>query len=162
MSGSRGLGWRWGVGVGLVGGSLACAMAACSADDASSTPTGHGDTVYVDVDSTMQPGPSTDAGPDSPFARVDGGYAIPDGYEPFAVCQKCDCPATDFCFGGGTGYTTFSGTCKQTTFGVGCNPLPAGCSGDSDCDCLLMATADKFPCYAVCVQNNRAVYCPNP
>lgn len=163
MSGARSVRWGLGLGAGLLGGALGAGLAACSADDSSSTPTGTGDDVTVDNDATTQPGQTGDGGPDSPFARVDAGYGpAPDGYNPYGLCQTCDCPATDYCFGGGTGYTTFSGDCKPTSFGIGCNPLPAGCSGDADCDCLLMATASKFPCYAVCVQNSRTVYCPNP
>jgi hypothetical protein len=162
MPGTRSLGWGLCVGAALLGGALVSAASACNSDD-SSTPTGSGDNVTVDVDATNLPGAPTDAGTDSPFARVEGGYAAaPDGYDPYGLCQKCACPATDYCFGGGTGYTSFSGSCTPSGFGVGCNPLPAGCSGASDCDCLLMATASKFPCYAVCVQNSRTVYCPNP
>jgi hypothetical protein len=152
-----------GVGAALLGGALVSAAAACNSDDSSGVPAGKGDNLTVDNDATTQPGAPTDAGADSPFARVEGSvYDKPDGYDPYGICQKCACPATDYCFGGGTGYTTFSGSCTPSGFGIGCNPLPAGCSGDSDCDCLLMATASKFPCYAVCVQNSRTVYCPNP
>lgn len=156
-------GWRLAVGAALLGGALASAAAACNSDD-SSTPTGSGNDVTVDNDATMQPSqPTYDGNADSPFAPVDGGvYPVPDGYDPYGVCVKCACPATDYCFGGGGSYSSFSGNCNPTGFGIGCQPLPAGCSGDSDCDCLLQATAAQIPCYAVCVQGNRAVYCPNP
>jgi hypothetical protein len=165
MSATRDL--RWGVGLGaalLCGGLAAAGLAACSADDSTSAPTGKGDDITVDVDATSQQGgPMGGAGADSPFARVDGGaYDKPDGYDPYGICQKCACPATDYCFGGGGSFTQFDGNCKPAGFGIGCNPLPAGCSGGMDCECLLKATASEFSCYGVCVQNSTTVYCPNP
>src|ERR1700722_9115654 len=129
MSGNRGLRWRMGVSVGLVGGVFACGVLACNSDDSSGVPTGSGDNVTVDNDATVQPGPLPfDGGPDSPFARVEGSaYGSPDGYDPYGICQTCKCPATDYCFGGGGSYTTFDGNCMPTSFGIGCQPLPAGC-----------------------------------
>jgi len=163
MFGTRDLRLGLALGAALLGGTLAAVLAACSADDSSSTPTGNGDDITVDVDATNQPGQTGEGGSDSPFARVDGGYsAAPDGYDPYGICQKCACPATDYCFGGGGAFTQFDGNCKPTGFGIGCNPLPAGCSGAMDCECLLKATAADFPCYGVCVQDTQTVYCPNP
>ena len=117
-----------GVSVGLVGGVFACGVLACNSDDSSGVPTGSGDNVTVDNDATVQPGPLPfDGGPDSPFARVEGSaYGSPDGYDPYGICQTCKCPATDYCFGGGGSYTTFDGNCMPTSFGIGCQPLPAG------------------------------------
>ena len=146
----------------LLCGALAWAAAACTGDDTSSMPTGSGDNVHVDVDANDTVEMRADVGADSPFARVDGSYDIPDGYSPYRNCQSCKCPATDYCFGGGTGYTSFSGNCMPDAFAIGCQPLPPACAGDASCDCLLPATAGQVPCYAVCVQNTRTLYCPNP
>lgn len=162
MSGTRGWRWRLALSAGLLGGALACAAAACNSDD-SSTPTGSGND-FTGTDATTQPQqPQFDGNPDSPFAPVEGGvYGTPDGYDPYGICVKCNCPATDYCFGGGGSYTSFSGNCNPTGFGIGCQPLPAACAGNATCDCLLDATASQVPCYPVCVQNNRALYCPHP
>lgn len=151
-----------GLGAALLGCASAAATAACSSDDPS-VPSGSGNDIIVDVPVTTQPTAAEDAGPDSPFARVDGGaYNKPDGYDPYGVCKACACPATDYCFGGGSGNTTFT-TCTPTGFGVGCQPIPAACAADASCDCLLTATAANTPgCYPVCVQNTRILYCPNP
>ena len=92
-------------------------------------------------------------------------YGKPDGYNPIGNCSQCACPAGDYCFGGGTGYTTFSGNCMPTAFGIGCQPIPAACASAGDasmCDCLLQATAGKVGCYGVCVDSTLTVYCPNP
>jgi len=158
----------------LAAGVVVCAglgaLEACTTDGPS-PPSGSGNDITVDVDATMgvNPPASYDAGPDSPFARVDGGYAAaPDGYSPVGNCGACNCAATDYCFGGGTGYTTFSGACTPTTFGIGCQPFPAACAGDAGCDCLLKALSTQVPCYGVCIQNPTVgsgvpiVYCPNP
>jgi hypothetical protein len=154
---------RLGLCVALLGAALGAAVAACNSDD-STAPTGNGDHLSVDSDATMQPGPPVfDGGPDSIFAPVEGSvYGKPDGYDAYGVCQRCGCPAADYCFGGGGSYTSFSGNCMPTAFGVGCQPLPAACAAEAGCDCLLTATAPMVPCYAVCVQNTRTVYCPNP
>jgi hypothetical protein len=147
----------------LLVGSLTSVAAACNSDD-SNAPLGSGDKVIVDVDATMQPQPPAGGGgADSPFARVDSGYpGAPDGYNPVGVCKTCACPKTDYCFGGGTGFTTFSGSCTPSGFGIGCQPLPAACGADASCDCLLQATAADVPCYPVCVQITLTLYCPNP
>jgi hypothetical protein len=151
-------------------GSLACGatvstMAACSADD-STPPLGSGNDFHG-TDATTQPGQSTDGGADSPFAPVDGSiYYKPDGYNPVGICTKCACPAGDYCFGGGTGYTTFSGNCAPTAFGIGCQPIPAACAttgADAGlCACLLENVATNIGCYGVCALNTLTVYCPNP
>ncbi len=149
---------------GLLAASLTSAAMACNGDD-SSPATGNGNDVHVDVDATTQQGPPSgaDAGADSPFAPVEGSvYSKPDGYNPLGVCKSCACPGTDYCFGGGTGNATFGGNCNPTGFAVGCQPLPAACASDASCECLLQATAGQVPCYAVCVQNSRTLYCPNP
>jgi hypothetical protein len=154
---------RVGVGVALLGAALGAAVAACDGDD-STTPTGSGDHVVVDSDATTQaPQPNFDGGPDSIFAPVEGGaYSKPDGYDPYGACQSCKCPAGTYCFGGGGAYTAFSGNCMPSSFGVGCQPIPAACAAKPTCDCLLTATAAMVPCYGVCVQNSLTLYCPNP
>jgi hypothetical protein len=145
-------------------------VVACTTDGPP-PPTGSGNDTIVDNDATngVRPPASQDASPDSPFAPVDGGYpAAPDGYSPIQNCGACTCEAGTYCFGGGSGYTTFSGACTPTTFGIGCQPVPAACATDASCDCLLQATAAQVPCYGVCVQNPTVgsgvpiLYCPNP
>ena len=162
MAGARRVVWGLGA-CGALLGALVSAASACNSDDSTGVVTGSGDNVVVDNDATTQPGPSTDAGADSPFARVEGSvYGTPDGYAPSNVCKSCACPKTDYCFGGGTGYTSFSGDCKPSTFGIGCQPIPAACGDDASCECLLQATAANFSCVAVCEDNTHTVYCPHP
>jgi hypothetical protein len=148
----------------VVCGAAVSTTAACTNDD--TTPQQGSGNDVVGIDATTQAAQSDDGGPDSPFARVDGGYpGKPDGYDPIGICAKCACPATDYCFGGGTGYTTFGGSCKPTAFGIGCQPIPDACASVGDasvCDCLLQATASKVGCYGVCVDTTQTVYCPNP
>ncbi len=145
-------------------GALA-ALWACS--DGPPPPAGSGNVVIVDVDATRSPPPpDNDADDDSPFAPLDGGYAyLGDAYDPLGNCASCACPATDYCFGGGTGYTAFA--CTPSGFGAGCQPIPAACAGDASCDCLLQATSAQISCVGVCVQNptqggGPVVYCPHP
>lgn len=148
----------------LLGAAMGAAVAACDADDSTGAPAGSGDHVTVDNDATVQPQqPKFDGGPDSIFASVDGGaYAAPDAYDPYGACKSCKCPAGDYCFGGGGSYTTLS-TCTPTSFGVGCQPIPAACGADASCDCLLTAIGSMgLQCYPVCVQNSLTVYCPHP
>jgi hypothetical protein len=146
-------------------GAAVSTMAACSNDD--TTPQQGSGNDFVGTDATTQPGQSSDGGPDSPFAPVEGGLypGKPDGYDPVGICAKCACPAGDYCFGGGNGYTTFGGSCTPTAFGIGCQPIPAACASAGDagvCDCLLQATSAKISCYGVCVDSTLTVYCPNP
>ena len=161
---NRGVMGRFWLLAGLLGGALGASAAACSDD--SNAPTGKGDTVTY-TDATMQPQQSmTDASEDySFFAMVDSGYpGAPDGYSPYALCQKCGCPKTEYCFGGGTGYTSFNGICDGggDAFALGCQPIPAACVADASCECLIESVSNNVPCFPVCVQNSLTVYCPNP
>jgi len=148
-------------------GALFAIGGACSVS--SSKPLGSGDTVIHDVEASTQPPQpdGEDASADSPFARVDSPYGpVPDGYAPFQWCSQCTCPSTSYCFGGGTGHTTFSGVCGKgggTGLEIGCEPLPAACANEPDCACLIRAVASQMPCYPVCTDTNGfTVYCPNP
>jgi hypothetical protein len=138
---------------------------ACS--DGGTPKAGKGDTLIVDVDATNQPPPPMpDAGDDSPYGTYeDGGGAY--GYSPLSVCKKCACEAGTYCFGGGTGHTTFSGTCSGASgLAVGCQPMPAGCASTTTCasaDCIFMALKPELSCYPECVQGEAPiVYCMNP
>ena len=147
----------------LLAGALASVAAACG--NPSPPPIGQGDKVFVDVDATnqgLQPGqPVGDGGGfDAPVSEG-GYYGAPDGYAPYATCQSCACPATGYCFGGGTGYTSFSGDCNPAAFGIGCQALPPECP-DASCECLIGVVGKQLPCYPVCVQNTRTLYCPSP
>lgn len=146
-------------------GACVSTAAACNSDD--STPTQGSGNDFYPTDATNQPtAQNGDAGADSPFAPVEGSiYYKPDGYDPVGTCTKCACPAGDYCFGGGTGNTTFGGNCMPTGFGIGCQAIPAACASAKAgglCDCLLQNVATTIGCYGVCALNTLTVYCPNP
>ncbi|HEX8794550.1 MAG TPA: hypothetical protein VF765_26575 [Polyangiaceae bacterium] len=153
----------------LLGGAAGSLVAAACTD--STQPLGQGNTVVGAPSSTDQPtGPGGDAG-----AYYDGLYAYdspypppPDGYSPIALCKSCACPATDYCFGGGTGYTAFNGSCNAEAsadaFALGCQPIPPQCLTVADggrCECLLKYTS-FLPCYPDCIENSLTLYCPHP
>lgn len=165
----------------LLSAGLGAAPAACD-DTSSSKPIVIGDEVMVDVDATTQtsqPSPIC-GGANEPF-DTDGSYCSGDGgsysaygsedggYAPLAWCTQCGCPKDSYCFGGGTGYTTFSGVCNNAEagpphpFAIGCNPPPSGCDA-SDCVCLIQALSGQMPCIAECVGSKApvSVYCPVP
>jgi len=149
--------WPWAA-------SLAALAWGCS--DGNAPKTGKGDTLIVDVDATNQPPQAmADAGADdSPYGAVAdayGGYS----YSPTGVCSKCACGAGTYCFGGGTGYATFSGTCSGSSgLAVGCQPLPAACASAPTCDCLFQALRSEISCAPVCAgaKSPFTVYCPTP
>jgi hypothetical protein len=129
----------------------------------------HGDDFINDTDASDQSAPQQgdDAAIDDVFARVDSGYGTaPDGYVPFDWCSRCACEAGTYCFGGGTGFTTFSGTCAEGPaaggLAIGCMPVPADCAGDAGCDCLIEAVQAALTCAPVCSITKKIVYCPNP
>jgi hypothetical protein len=154
--------------------AMVAVVVACSESQA---PLGNGDDVISDVDASdaQAPSQSEDAAEDydaATFAPVDGEYtAAPDGYAPYTLCQKCGCPAGSFCFGGGTGYTSFNGDCHadggplaDAGLSLGCFPIPASCKDvDAACDCLIQAvSAYVTGCYADCTVAPNVVSCPNP
>jgi hypothetical protein len=149
----------------------ACSVAAaCSAE--SNAPRNPGN----DFDATTEDAaPAEEAGDDtndaSVFARVDSDYVPPpDSYVPFSWCSQCGCPSGTYCFGGGSGLTTFSGDCHAdagalTTaadLSIGCYPFPSACATQPSCECLIAAVAQFLPCYPVCSITTQIVYCPNP
>jgi hypothetical protein len=106
-----------------------------------------------------------DASTDSPYGPLDeAGYGTAYAYSPLQVCKQCGCDAGTYCFGGGTGFTTFSGTCASGgAFGIGCQPLPAACGASPSCDCLFDNLKGKVPCYLVCTgTSDLTAYCPTP
>jgi hypothetical protein len=135
--------------------------------DGNSPKVGKGDTVFHDVDATIIPPPPAPeaGGADSPYGPLaDGDYGAY-AFSPTAVCMKCACGAGTYCFGGGTGYTTFSGTCTgASSLAVGCQPLPAACASAPTCPCLFQALNAQVGCYPVCEQlaGGLMVYCPSP
>ena len=155
------LGRLW-LAAGLLGGAITVGAAACSDD--TSVATGHGNAVTY-VDATMQPqGPGDSSADYAFFDPVDAGYsAPPDGYDPVGLCNQCACPGNTYCFGGGTGYTSFSGVCDAggNALALGCRPLPASCP-DASCVCLLEAVSASVSCVPQCIDNTRTVYCNNP
>jgi hypothetical protein len=150
-------------------------LAAPGACAESQAPAGHGDNVILDVDASGSQGDNgggDDAAlpDDSPFTPVDSGYgAVPDGYAPFEWCSQCSCPSGTFCFGGGSGYTNFTGDCHadagalgSAPLAVGCYPLPPACANEPSCECLILAISQDMPCYPVCSVTSDIVYCPHP
>jgi hypothetical protein len=145
----------------LLSAGLLASPAACDDSTSSSSgPQGSGDKLIVDVDATMQAS--------QPPANVSGeggiGYVTmgDGGYAPLAWCQQCGCEGGTYCFGGGTGFTTFSGACSPPSgsMGIGCNAPPAACDA-SDCVCIIQALG--LTCVAECLgTENVAVYCPTP
>jgi hypothetical protein len=141
-----------------------CAALAWACSD-SSAPKNPKDTLIVDVDATTtppQPMPDLDA-TDSPYGTVEDGNGAY-GYSPVGVCNKCACEAGTYCFGGGTGYTTFSGTCTGASgLAVGCQPLPAACASAPTCDCIFDSLKSELSCYPQCEQGKAlTVYCMTP
>ncbi len=153
----------------LLGGSAA-SMAAAAACTDSTQPLGNGNTIVGAPTSTQPEGPSRDGGAyyDSPYGQDAPYPPPPDGYDPIALCAACACPPTDYCFGGGTGYVAFNGSCNAEAsadaFALGCQPIPPPCVSVPDggrCDCLLKYTS-FLPCYPDCVENTLTLYCPHP
>jgi hypothetical protein len=147
-------------------GCVAVAALAWACTNANGPPMGKGDTVYHDVDATNVPyPPQPDAGEtDSPYGTTEDAYG---SYTSAArsVCNQCACEAGTYCFGGATGYTTFSGSCSGggSDLALGCRPLPA-CAGDADiCGCIFAALRPEVSCYLNCQQTAApTVFCPNP
>jgi hypothetical protein len=149
-------------------GAAAASLSLAAACTDSTEPLGKGNTV-TGYPSSMQQEPDKDAGPYYDSRPYDSPYAPPpDGYDPLALCKMCACPATDYCFGGGSGYTAFNGNCNAaaaaTAFALGCQPIPAACISVPDggrCECLLKYTS-FLPCYPDCIENTLTLYCPHP
>ncbi len=146
--------------------SLFAVAAACSEATA---PAGKGDDFINDTDGDEMSNPQQgdDGGVDDVFARVDSGYGpAPDGYAPFSWCSQCGCPANSYCFGGGTGYTSFSGVCAdaapESGLAIGCQPFPPACANEPDCPCIIQALQAELSCSPVCSITDMIAYCPNP
>jgi hypothetical protein len=151
---------------------LACLFAVGVACSTSTAPLGKGnDIVDIDAEDATQPMQGDD-GPydDGKFSPVESGYPPPpDGYAPFNWCTQCGCPAGTYCFGGGTGYTSFTGDCHADAgvltaagqLAVGCYPLPA-CGDEPACDCIIAEVSKYVACYPDCSDTTNIVYCPHP
>jgi hypothetical protein len=157
-----------------------CAYAgaiACSTTPSQPT----GDRVVNDTKPTPSATSTGDQDSAPPPPPADGGiydahpYAVPDGYSPTSVCDKCACASKDagFCFGGGTGKSEAPTECvvprdnagdggvPASELLVGCNPIPPECATSLDCSCLIAHV--KLPCYTVCSDKGGfRIYCPNP
>jgi hypothetical protein len=160
---------RWGRPVVLVGAAIG-AIAACSSGSGASAPLGKGDTLVVDVEAStlpQQPDPADD--PDSAFARVDGSDIYGSGYDAsaYALMTICEPPdgsaeaSTTKSSDASTGSTTAEGGANATE-DAGCQPLPAACTSQPDCACILTALATMLPCpYPHCgVDHGFHLYCP--
>ena len=152
--------------VALLLASLFALAAACS----QSTPSaGHGDNIFNDTDGEDIVAPQQgDEMVDEVFARADSPYApAPDGYAPYNWCSQCACPADTYCFGGGTGFETFSGVCADAApagggLAIGCMPIPSACANEPSCECLIQSVQAEISCSPVCSITNMIVYCPTP
>jgi len=152
---------------------LASLFAVAGACSNSQKPLGNGDDIISDVDSSDSPAPQQgdDASYDDGFfAPVDSGYPPPpDGYAPFSWCTQCACPSGTYCFGGGSGHSTFSGDChvqggaltSSADLAIGCYSYPSACANEPTCECLISAFSAYMPCVPICSDSNT-VYCPNP
>jgi hypothetical protein len=156
-----------------IAGAVFAAFTACGESSPPGGTLAPGDHLHVDVEASDLPA-QPDAGQpaDSPFLSVDGPYHFGPGadayaYAPLGVCSKCACEAGTYCFGGGTGHTTFSGTCNHTGssggLDVGCEPLPAACASKPDCNCLIQTVGASITCYSECTgTKSLTLYCPVP
>jgi hypothetical protein len=151
-------------------GVASVAAGACSSDESGVVQARDkivGSAPTTTANSQPAPAPETsDSGGASTYGvEDDGGYATGYTVSPVSVCNQCACGAGTYCFGGGTGYTAFNGTCTDagSQFGIGCQALPAACATKPDCDCLFTALKPQIPCYLVCAGvGDLTVYCPNP
>lgn len=146
------------------GALLSIAGPACSDSKPS---TGSGDKIVNDAHPQPPSQPPDDAG----YADA-WNYNTPDGYAPFAACQKCGCSSsTGYCLGGIGGRTSIE-SCDFPDGGadaggppqIGCNVYPPECAKAPSCTCLIDALKPIFNCYPVCslVKGVYSVYCPNP
>lgn len=121
-----------------------------------SAPFGKGDHLIVDVEaSTLPPQPDAYVPPDSTFAEVDGSTLYGPGYDASALLVVCSPP---------------DGSASADDAGAGgdaasaCQPLPAACASQPNCECLLglAAIATQLPCtYPHCsVGMGFNLYCP--
>jgi hypothetical protein len=143
--------------------------AACDDD---SRPLVKGVDEVIDATSAAAPLPAPEypdaSSDDAAFGVYDDGAAYNSkvyAYSPLAACQQCGCEAGTFCFGGGTGHTTFSGTCAAPggALDIGCQALPPSCAAQPTCDCVFDALRSQVPCYLVCSgTTDLTVYCPSP
>ena len=106
----------------------------------------------------------------------DAGWAARDASAPIdanmAACSGCVCPPeTAFCFAGTTprasGPEGGAPACSVSTSSppqVGCNALPAVCSADPTCACIIDTLQPLYACYLNCqdTQDGFLVYCPVP
>lgn len=143
-----------------------CAVAAaCSG--ISSTPIATKDNVIHDVDATeLPPQPDGALPPDSPFAPLDSSSAFGSEYDAYAVLTVCSAnPVTDAAAGK---TTKASDAAYSAGGGTPCQPLPAACQNEPDCNCLFTALAAQIPCsYPHCSVGGTEgggdfeLYCPN-
>jgi hypothetical protein len=153
----------------LLGAAALGAAAACTDDTSGGQKSPGDDPIYLDSSAQTPMDNGDDSGDDGFFARVDS-YAPPDGYVPFDWCTQCACPSGTYCFGGGSGYTNFSGDCHTTAaaleeggaLAIGCYPFPSVCANEPSCECLIETVQPYLPCYPVCSITTNIVYCPNP
>ena len=155
------------------------AAAACSGSSSSPPPLGVGDDVHVDVDATAAPPqPNQNVPPGSPFAPVDGSTTYGAAYDANAVLTICaSSPSSDASDAVKPVTAQESGAPAAYDAGIvadaasyggdgaspaACNPLPAACANEPDCECLFRVLSAEIPCsYPHCsVDKGYKIYCP--
>jgi hypothetical protein len=169
----------WGRSVATLALGVLFTAAACGT--LSGAPLGNGDRVIGDVDATqLPPQPSENVPPDSPFAPVDGSRSYGSEYDAYALLTVCSSSLVPDASAEGAGPSAPSrGSDAEALLdgeavsdapsypgdapaSASCEPLPAACANEPDCECLLRVLAAKIPCpYPHCsVDNGFKMYCP--
>jgi hypothetical protein len=132
---------------GAIGGVGACST------DTSAPPLGNGDHLIVDVDaSELPPQPDVYVPPDSPFAEVADACILNDlAYDASpanAVLTVCEPPDGSASGGEGGVEPSADGAAASGKGGAAasCEPFPAACASQPDCECLFPIFGPKLPC----------------
>lgn len=179
------LAMAWGRPAVLLAIGAVCMAAACST--ISSAPLGKGDTIYVDVEASTLPKQQPDDASDdsSVFARVDGSDIYGAAYDAYAALTVCEPPDGSTSEKGDSGKKgdgaagsnpvepdssiepeggsdDAAAPYAAADGGAACEPLPAACASQPDCECLLNALAASLPCtYPNCrINHGFHIYCP--
>ncbi len=153
----------------LAAGAMA-GVGACNGETTDPPPLGKGDHLIVDVDaSDLPPQPDAYVPPDSPFAEVDGSDMYGPGYDASAanaVLIVCEPPDGSASGDEGGGDLSADGAADSSSgkgaAAASCEPFPAACASQPDCECLFPIFGPKLPCpYPNCgVGKGFNFHCP--